>query len=76
MVSSMTGTITILTSICISTHDHQPVCHIVEDRGMTRAIVIGHEQQNSMKAPQQIQASTHYHVSKVLPKTARALTQT
>ena len=39
----------------------------VKDRGMARAIVNGHEQQNSMKA-QQLQASTHYHVSNVFLK--------
>ena len=37
----------------------------VEDRGMARAIVNGHEQQNLMKAAQ-LQASTHYHVFTVL----------
>ena len=39
----------------------------VEDHGTAQAIVNGREQQNSMKA-QQLQASTHYHVSKVLLK--------
>ena len=36
----------------------------VEDCGTAQVIVNGHEQQNSIKA-QQLQASTHYNVSKV-----------
>ena len=37
----------------------------VEDRGMAREIVTGHEQQK-LNASQQLQASTNYHVSCLL----------
>ena len=43
-------------------------------RLMAQVIINGHSK-NSMKAPQ-LQASTHYHVSKLLPKTTCAVTQT